>query len=669
MQEQRLSVCLNGIWEKSEGGDPTSVPKDGWTPVRVPEEFGNWERESVWYRLQFRIPSQFEGSRAQLEIGRIRFYGKALINGRPCGESWQPRMPLMADITDLIHPGGTNELHVFAHCLAEGYSNPGEPLTDAGARGALLDYYDTHDQAAVMGDVFVRCTPKIEITDLQIIPSVQKMDLTVRARISNGSAAPFTGLLQGAVKLHGENVLTIDAMPLEIAGLAEAEVVLSASWSDPVFWGPRPHGEPVLYHLQTELVNEEEALEDRRYDRFGFRELWTEGDRFVLNGKPIFMMGTHISGFEMREAMTLLVPKLQQAGFLFVHPHADNRLDSFYDVCDELGMMVWDCTYCGGPIGNRFNAWGSDSKAALELALPHLEPTYERWIERNRNHPSIVLWSAGCNNHSIHGPLNKIIQNRDPSTRPVVTYDDPQTQREVFMLGFTGWGHGEPDFAGGIQNIDKAKERRGDRSYPLFIGEYWSRSGIPGSMEVTFDEGVAGGSSFDVGGYRGCLPPMGNEFEISWPSESGLGQRRRNLILRGHKITFPENRHPNWSDPSQPVYLQDWVEEPGYRDVAMKAYGGVEPATVRVPEVIVTVNRNGSPVPHENVILYPEEGQSVVPCGVMTDLEGRAWFVLREPGRYRAVCAENETTFTTTLQPLKLEAGYDYVQYVDISKE
>ena len=188
-------------------------------------------------------------------------------------------------------------------------------------------------------------------------------------------------------------------------------------------------------------------------------------------------------------------------------------------------------------------------------------------------------------------------------------------------------------------------------------------------MEVTFDEGVAGGSSFDVGGYRGCLPPMGNEFEISWPSESGLGQRRRNLILRGHKITFPENRHPNWSDPSQPVYLQDWVEEPGYRDVAMKAYGGVEPATVRVPEVIVTVNRNGSPVPHENVILYPEEGQSVVPCGVMTDLEGRAWFVLREPGRYRAVCAENETTFTTTLQPLKLEAGYDYVQYVDISKE
>ena len=79
-----------------------------------------------------------------------------------------------------------------------------------------------------------------------------------------------------------------------------------------------------------------------------------------------------------------------------------------------------------------------------------------------------------------------------------------------------------------------------------------------------------------------------------------------------------------------------------------------------------TVTGDGSAVSHINVTLYPDEDQSMNPRGVLTDLNGRAWFVLQEPGRYRAVCDGGETTFTASTQPLEQVAGYDYIQQVEI---
>lgn len=664
VESPRMRICLNGMWERCEGGRPDRAPASGWKPVRVPEEYGDWARESAWYRLRFNIPEDFAGKRIELEIGRIRSYGKALLNGAVCGESWQMRVPLTADITPHARAGEQNELLVYTHCLAEGYANPGAPLKEPGARGALLDYYDAHDLAAIKGDAFLSCHPAVHISDLHILPSVRRGELSVRARISNAGGRAANARLRCAVRLKGEHILSLPEAEINAAPGQTQEIETAVEWPDPVLWGPPPYGEPALYHLCSEL-SDGSALVDRRFDRFGFRELWVEDRKFRFNGEPVFLMGTRIGGFEMREVMTLLVPKLQQAGFLFVHPHADNRLQGFYDVCDELGMLVWDGTYCGGPIGNQFGKWGTDRQQALHAALPHLEKAYRGWIGRNRNHPSVAIWSAGCNNEALHGNLRKLIREEDPS-RPVVTYDEPETDQEVHMFGFMGWEGTVEDYARGTQNIDDKIANRGEKPYALFIGEYWSQSGQPRAMEITYEKGVAGGCTFDVGGYKGSLPPLHEAFDIAWPSESGMGQRRRNLLLRGHKATYPETSHFNWCDPAKPVFRGDWAEEEGYRRVCEKANRGLQPARARSPEVIVTVSSAGKPIAGEHVILYPEASQSTNPVGVMTDPQGRAWFVLQEAGRYRACCRGKEVAFEAAFQPLKLEPGYGYIQWVEL---
>jgi hypothetical protein len=185
-------------------------------------------------------------------------------------------------------------------------------------------------------------------------------------------------------------------------------------------------------------------------------------------------------------------------------------------------------------------------------------------------------------------------------------------------------------------------------------------------MEITHAMGVAGGCTFDVGGYRGNLPPMTGEFDISWPSLSGVGQRRTNLFVRGHKKTFPQYRHPNWCDQTKPVWDGEWEQEAGYRAVAKEVGVAPEPASQRVPEVIVTVTRDGTPVANQYVYLIPAGGQSTNPIGVMTDADGKAWFVLQEPGRYRTVCGDLETGFQVSMQPVKQDPGYEYIQEVAV---
>jgi len=232
------------------------------------------------------------------------------------------------------------------------------------------------------------------------------------------------------------------------------------------------------------------------------------------------------------------------------------------------------------------------------------------------------------------------------------------------MFGFPGWQGQQPDYDKGIEVIKQQLEARGDRTYPLWISEYWSQSGRPRALEITYELGVAGGCTFDVGGYEGSLPPFHTNFRISWPSLSGVGHRRWNLLLRGHKKSYPEHRHPNWCDSTKSVFAGEWKEEEGYRQVGEEANGALGVASRRAPEVIVSVTADGKPVAGEYVFLLPEDGQAANPIGVMTDPEGTAWFVLEELGNYRAVCGEKETTFEAAWQPLKVEPGYGYIQRV-----
>ena len=88
-------LLLNGVWTFAPGpdGDP---PQQGWVPVRVPHrsrEFEEHPPESGWYRTTLRIPEEWAPQRLRLDLGRVRHYGRAYLDGEIIGEHYHLRMP------------------------------------------------------------------------------------------------------------------------------------------------------------------------------------------------------------------------------------------------------------------------------------------------------------------------------------------------------------------------------------------------------------------------------------------------------------------------------------------------------------------------------------------------------------------------------------------------
>ena len=105
-------------------------------------------------------------------------------------------------------------------------------------------------------------------------------------------------------------------------------------------WGYPPYGEPVLYHLETRLLADEGGAVDQLATRFGFREFWTEEDKIIFNGKPLRILGYWTPEASGRSVWTLRMAAIQWAGCNAIHNHAEQREPAYYDVADELGMLV-----------------------------------------------------------------------------------------------------------------------------------------------------------------------------------------------------------------------------------------------------------------------------------------------------------------------------------------
>lgn len=104
-----VGLLLNGEWEFAEGpdGDP---PIDGWERVRVPHrsrEFEDDPPESGWYRTELRLPEGWDADgRIVLDLGRVRHFGRAYLDGEVIGEHYGMRLSWRIDLTDGIRPGG-----------------------------------------------------------------------------------------------------------------------------------------------------------------------------------------------------------------------------------------------------------------------------------------------------------------------------------------------------------------------------------------------------------------------------------------------------------------------------------------------------------------------------------------------------------------------------------
>ena len=261
------------------------------------------------------------------------------------------------------------------------------------------------------------------------------------------------------------------------------------------------HLDPYLYYLDTTVSSG--AGQDQLQTRFGFREFWIQGGRFYLNGTPINLLATATwppSDLQDTNQIRQILEEVKAGNNVGIRFHTQPWDEAWYNIADEIGLLVVEeCAVWCDP-------------AAYKLSDATFWTNYSQHVtaavKRDRNHPSIVLWSleneiliaAGKTLYSGTvadlAALGAMVKSLDP-TRPI-TYEadlDPGGEADVLGLHYP---HEFPDYHvwpndAYWMNQPIARDWMPggqwiwDRSKPLYIGEFlW----VPGTSAGGFHDSL-----------------------------------------------------------------------------------------------------------------------------------------------------------------------------------
>jgi beta-mannosidase len=267
----------------------------------------------------------------------------------------------------------------------------------------------------------------------------------------------------------------------------------------PELWWTHDLGRPALYTLEVTLLHDDPASGQREVDRLARRvgvrtlvldqshdpdEPGTRFFRFVLNGYPVFARGAN--WIPCNSFVGAIPPERYRMLLEMAHDGSANALrvwgggiyehDAFYDLTDELGMLVWqDFMFACAP-------YPEDDDFATEVAL---EAEYQ--VRRLRAHPSLALWCGNNENQWLHDqhfwdPPGKHVPGAryyDQTLPEIVAREDRQTP----------YWSGSP-FGGNDHNSMLEGDRHnwdvwhGNRPFDRHFGERPTRDGTPDGVDI-----------------------------------------------------------------------------------------------------------------------------------------------------------------------------------------
>jgi beta-galactosidase len=454
----RNRICLNGEWDFAPDNDYCQPPRhvvrnNSWeaVKVRVPSSWRSAirpEQEFQPYDL-FNYPERWNhaqsgvvrrtfkaslqpGERCFLVLNGVMQRFAVFVNGREVTTSQESFLPVEVDITEALVTETENDLRIWCgpyETVEKPYGN--KVLTPSGSWFAGMC-------RGIWQDAFLEFRPFLFLEDVCVRTSVRQQKIVVRADISQNEPFPKKVSLRACVFTGQERVLELESGDLSASSEGSMEVSLESVWTNPRLWSPE---HPDLYDLVVELEVDGQVI-DRIQKRFGFREVWLEQQRFILNGTRLNLRGDawHYQGFvqQTKEFALNWYRACRDVGVNIVRLHAMPYPEFYLEAADEVGMLIID----ESAIYGSGKAMQADHPDFIENCRQHLR----RLVRRDRSHPSVVIWSMQNEMRWVDGrdgykeamgDLTRCIKTLDP-TRPV-SYDgdnrlvDPEHMEIVSM--------------------------------------------------------------------------------------------------------------------------------------------------------------------------------------------------------------------------------------------
>ena len=584
-------ISLNGKWKFSWAKNLENAPqefykeskdKGSWNTINVPS---NWQMEGFGYPVfrnigynfepnppdvpdefnsvgsyyrTFEIPAGWKNKNVFLHFDGVQSASYVWVNGEKVGYNQGGMEPAEYDVTPYLQDGENSiAVKVLRFC-----------------DGSYLEDQDTWRLSGIFRDVYLMATPKVHIRDFYITTDLDETytdaDLNVKLHLRNYTKETASDY-SVRMRLYDENKETVFSQPYtknipDINSRKTQTIQTEIPVDNPDKWSAE---HPNLYTVTVELLDEQGEVTEILSNKTGFREIEIKDQQIYVNGVPIKFNGvnSHMmhpeTGHHLDEQTLkkdLITMKKFNINCVSTSHYPPNK--RYLDIADSLGLYVIDET------GDEAHAttYLSQREEWQEQYLDRME----KMVYRDRNHPSVVIWSAG--NESGSGKnIAKLIEagkNIDPS-------------RPGWLYGGNG-GHSSFEDIVGPRYLEpfmlKNRFGKSDDPRPSYMDEYIAATGNSlGGLDEYWDviyqyPRLTGGAIWDwvsPGIKRSWITTPDkspNDIECALFNKAHLveGKFGKSVYLSGQDDWVEVYRHPALDISKDNLTLSFWVKPEKY---------------------------------------------------------------------------------------------------------
>ena len=329
------------------------------------------------YRRDFELPASFDDQTIILHFAGVESMFYVWVNGQKVGMSKDSRTAAEFDVTSFVKPGKNKiAVEVFRWC-----------------DGSYLEDQDFWRLSGIYRDVFIYALPKLRIDDMTVITSLDKnyegVVYDVKYTLINETDRQFIGEVTTEIMGLPNSGSKSGVVVNQKNSFSSGQTGCPGLMKNVKFWSaetPHLYTLKVTFDTQTFLIP------------VGFRTSEIKDGQLLVNGKPVLLKGVNrhehdpVLGHVVTEEMMLKdIALMKQNNINAVRASHYPNDPRWYQLCDQYGLYVIDEANIeahGMGYGRESLAHRADYKAA------HLDRTI-RMVERDKNHPSIIIWSLG----------------------------------------------------------------------------------------------------------------------------------------------------------------------------------------------------------------------------------------------------------------------------------
>lgn len=433
---------LSGVWRFCYLPHPDSVPSsfsgeeyadDDWDSIPVPS---NWQMHGYGapnytnvaypypvdpprvpknnpvglYRRRFAIPETWSGKRVWLVFEGVDSAFYVWVNGQMVGYSQGSHLPSEFDVTRFVRQG-ENLIAVQVFQWSD---------------GSYLEDQDMWRLSGIFRDVYLLATPQVSIGDFHVTTDLdaqyQDATLGLAVTVRNRGETPCASCTVFAKLIDASGAAVLDSpVAGDISLNPGGTATVSAAYpvANPHKWTAET---PYLYTLLIALADADAKVLEVHRCQVGFRKIEVKDQQVLLNGRPILFRGVnrHETDPDLGHVVTIdsmvrdiVLMKQHNINAVRTSHYTDDT--RWLDLCDRYGLYVVDEADLET---HGFGLTGDTSQISKDPAWreAYLDRA-ERMVQRDKNHPSIIMWSLG--NESGYGPNHDAMAERirqvDPS--------------------------------------------------------------------------------------------------------------------------------------------------------------------------------------------------------------------------------------------------------------